>query len=159
MPQTPLLSDEARQRILGREIAPASLLVEMGHIARFAEAIGDPNPRYRDDASGGIVAPPTFLRAVGTDHVVTELGDHRARTGMPDPPELASLANVLDASSDWEYAEPVRVGDTITATARITNVSQRTIRVGPAVFLSGVTTYTNQRGATVATQRFTFIRY
>ena len=146
-----LLTEATRSAILARAGAPASLLVERGHVARFAKAIGDPNPLYRDEQTaqdgpyGGIVAPPTFLRAV--------------ETGIPDPPELASLHGILDGGSEWEYHEPVRVGDTITAVTRITSVRERAIDVGPAVFLVGETTYTSQSGRTVARQRFTFIRY
>lgn len=45
---------------------PFWIEVEKGAIRRFAEAIGDPDPRYRNEAAAraaghpGIVAPPTF---------------------------------------------------------------------------------------------------
>ena len=136
---------------IGVDSAAATYAVEAGAVRRFAEAIGDPNPLYRDERAaregphGGIIAPPTFLRAVDT--------------GIPDPQELASLHRILDGGSEWDYHEPVRVDDTITALTRITSVRERAIDVGQAVFLVGETTYTNQSGRTVARQRFTFIRY
>jgi acyl dehydratase len=55
--------------------------------------------------------------------------------------------------------EPIRPGDTITAFTRIANLSQRNLSVGAAVFLIAETTYTNQLGQVVATQRATGIRY
>jgi acyl dehydratase len=146
-----ILTEETRRAILDRKDQAATLLVERGHVARFAEAIGDPNPLFHDQQAasgsryGGLIAPPTFLRAV--------------ETRTPSPPELASLTSVLDGGSEWEYHEPVRVGDTITAVTRITSVRERVISVGPAVFLAGETLYSNQSGRAVARQRFTFIRY
>ncbi len=151
MADSPLLTEEIRRAILARAGAPAALVVERGHIARFAEAIGDTNPLYHDEQAaregphGGIVAPPTFLRALDI--------------GIPDPPELASLHRTLDGGSEWDYHEPVRIGDTITAVIRFTSVRERAIDVGPAVFLVGEIIYTNQSERTVARQRFTLIRY
>ena len=49
--------DRLRARI-GMDGPPAEATVEAGHLKRFAEAIGDPNPRWLDEA------PPTFLVAL-----------------------------------------------------------------------------------------------
>ena len=52
----------------GKTFPPYEFHVERGKIREFADAIGDPNPIYRDpgyaekSASGGIIAPPTLLR-------------------------------------------------------------------------------------------------
>ena len=151
MTEGPLLTDAEKAALMGRESAPETLLVEQGAIRRFAEAIGDPNPLWADEAQalrsryGGIVAPPTFLRSVPM--------------GTVPLPELDSLARPLDAGSEWQYQEPVRPSDTITAITRVANVSQRTLSIGPAVFIVTETTYTNQLGRVVATQRSTLIRY
>lgn len=151
MTEGPLLTEELRQQILGREAPPATLEVEKGHIRRFAEAIGDPNPLYTDEVQarrsryGGIIAPPTFLRAVRFD--VIEI------------PELAHLKRLLDAGSEWEFFEPVRPGDRITAYTRVADVRERQLRVGRAVFITIETRYVNQFGQVVAIQRGTAIRY
>ena len=147
--QSSLLTEEVRRSLIGRESKPVSTLIEKGHIRRFAEAIGDPNPLYTDEVAarrsryGGIIAPPTFLRAVGAEMVEVDLPGSR----------------LLDAGSEWEYFEPVRPGDVITATARIVDVRERPLRVGPAIFLVQEITYTNQLGQKVAVQRSTLIRY
>ena len=133
------LSPEARQALLDRAIEPAVMAVERGHLRRFAEAVGDGNPRWED------TAPPTFLRAM--------------LSVMPPAPELDSFPQMLDGGSDWEYGDPVRVGDVITAVTRFASVNQRAIAAGPAVFLQLETRYTNQHGAWVATQKNTLIRY
>ena len=139
------LSSQDRKALLEMSLPPVTMEVEKGHIRRFAEAIGDPHPLWVDDSAGGIIAPPTFLRTMITE--------------APAPPELAPFPQMLDGGSEWEYMEPVRPGDTITAVTRFASVSQRNISVGPAVFLLLETSYTNQRGEAVAKQRNTLIRY
>jgi acyl dehydratase len=146
-----VLTDALKQAILARQTEPVTLAVERGAIRRFAEAIGDPNPLWTDEAQarrtryGGVVAPPTFLRSA-------------ARPILPVP-ELDSLTRVLDGGSEWRYYEPVRPGDIITSVTRVVNLSQRNLSIGPAVFLVAETTYTNQSQQVVATQRSTLIRY
>lgn len=57
---------EIDRSLIGSSTAPFVVEVEKGAIRRFADAIGDPNPIYRDPVvaaaagHGGIVAPPTF---------------------------------------------------------------------------------------------------
>lgn len=151
MPEVYLLTEETRQNILDRPGVSAMLTVERGHIRRFAEAIGDNNPLFTEEGIasrsryGGIVAPPTFLRAVSLDLV--------------DIPELAPATAILDGGSEWEYFQPVYVGDVINGVTRVVKISQRNLRVGPAVFLVLETVYTNQHGQMLAVQRSTIIRY
>ena len=145
------LTDELRQAILSKQSEPTTHVVERGAIRRFSEAIGDSNPLWSDEIEarrspyGGIIAPPTFLRSCSA--------------AIPAVPELDSLTRVLDGGSEWEYFEPVHPGDTITAVSRVANISQRTISVGPAVFIVMETTYTNQLDQVAAKQRSTLIRY
>ena len=66
-----LITDSMRKAI-GTESAALTVDIEAGAIRKFAEAIEDSNPLYRDEAAarhslhGGIIAPPTFLRSVPT---------------------------------------------------------------------------------------------
>ena len=149
--ESPFLTEEMRQKATGIESEPTVLEVEKGAIKRFAEAVGDPNPLWSDEAEarkshyGGVTASPTFLRS--------------ARVGRPELPFDVPFERLLDAGSDWEYFEPVRVGDRITAVARITDVSERAGRLGTMLFTVVEMTYTNQFNAVVATQRNTSIRY
>ena len=67
MSEESLITDKMRKAI-GVESEPLLYDVDKWHIQRFAEAIGDPNPLYQDEAAarktryGGIIAPPTFFR-------------------------------------------------------------------------------------------------
>ena len=145
------LTEEMRRQAIGLESAPVTMEVEKGHILRFAEAIGDPNPIYSDEAAarktgyGGLVAPPTFLRSV-------------RGVNLELPFEL-SFSRRLDGGSDWEYFQPVRAGDRITAVARIAELTERSGRLGLMVFMTTVTTYSNQFDEVVATQTNTLIAY
>ena len=141
------LTDAMRAQAIGVESVPMSMEIEKGHIARFAEAIGDDNPAYttRSSATGGIIAPPTFLRAM--------------RGVRPELPFDAPFTRVLDGGSDWEYFEHVRPGDTITAIARIEDIRERTGSIGQMLIATVKITYRNQQDAVVATQTSTSIRY
>ncbi len=148
---TPLLTEEMRQQAVGQESAPVTTEVEKGAIIRFAQAIGDDNPLFNDEAAardsryGGLIAPPTFLRSVGSLR--------------PDLPFELPLTRMLDGGSNWEYSHPVRPGDRITATSRITEIAERTGRLGAMVFMTVMFTYRNQLDQVVATQTNTSIRY
>ena len=67
--------DALRRDYIGQESPPEFMDVEKGHVRAFAEAIEDPNPLWSDDVQarksrfGGIVAPPTFLRAARTQRL------------------------------------------------------------------------------------------
>ena len=68
----PALTEEMRQQAIGLESSPFTTDVEKGAIIKFAQAIGDENPIFNDEAEarkskyGGLVAPPTFLRSMGS---------------------------------------------------------------------------------------------
>jgi hypothetical protein len=113
--------------------------VEAGHVKRFAEAIGDPNPRWASET------PPTFLVALA--------------------PVSLHLAEAEEYGKGWlnggnrfEYLEPVKVGDQITATGRVADVYEKTGSSGSLLFIIFETDYVNQHGRTVARLRGTAIR-
>ena len=152
MSATPsFLTEEMRQQAIGMESEPKTMEVEKGAIIKFAEAIGDHNPVYNDEAAarasqyGGLIAPPTFLRS--------------AVSARPELPFDVPFDRVLDGGSDWEYFEPVRPGDRITAVSRIEDINERNGRIGLMLIQTIVITYTNQFGQVVATQTNTSIRY
>ena len=150
--ETQSLITDAMKRAIGTEALPQTTEIEKGAIRRFAEAIDDPNPLYQDEVVargsryGGIVAPPTFLRSVHIER--------------PELPLKAPLERLLDGGSEWEYFEPVRPSDRVTVVTRLADLAERTSRtIGQMLITTYETTYTNQLGQVVATQRATFIRY
>ncbi|MBI4311395.1 MAG: MaoC family dehydratase N-terminal domain-containing protein [Chloroflexi bacterium] len=142
---------ESLRKAVGVESEAEVYEVERGAIIRFAEAIDDPNPVYQDEAAarrtrfGGTIAPPTFFRAM--------------RAGPPRVQVESPFRRVLDGGSEWEFNEPVRPGDRISVTQRLSNVAQRAGRLGPMIILTRETRYVNQLGQLVAVQRSTSITY
>ncbi len=99
---------------IGLETAPTTTEIDKSLIRKFAIAIGDDNPLYRDEdyarASrfGGIVAPPTFISALLTGHwpeIVVR--------GLPFAGEV-HLSDRITLDCD------IRPGDAITRFARYT---------------------------------------
>ena len=142
---------EEIKKLVGMESAPASYLIEKGHVRRFAEAIGDPSPLFSDEVKarqsryGGIIAPPTFLR--------------NCPSGPFPLPIRSPFTRALDGGSDWEYFEPVRPGDTITSVQKFSGVETRQSRLGTMMITARETRYTNQLGQLVAVQRSHGISY
>ena len=140
---------------IGVESDPVVYQIEEGAILRFAEAIGDTNPIFNDKNAasitkyGGIVAPPTFLRSIA--HV--KAPEPKVQVKSPYP------ANV-DGGSEWEYFEPIKVGDTITATSYLADINERKGgKFGSMLIMVRETKYINQHGTVAALQRTTGISY
>ena len=130
--------DRLRSRV-GQAAPPISATVEAGHLKRFTDAIGDPNPRWETEA------PPTYLVAL-----------------IPVSMHLAEAEEYgkgwLNGGNRFEYMEPIRVGDHITATGNIADVYEKSGSSGPLLFIIFETDYVNQHGRTVARLRGTAIR-
>ena len=141
----------AMHKLVGHATPPETVEIERGAIVRFAEAVGDTNPLFNGGqaassaGSGGIVAPPTFLRSLPGN--------------VPQLPDAETVPRVLDGGSAWEYFEPVRPGDRITMVRRLESLTEREGRLGVMILGVYVVEYTNQDGVLVATQRSTIIRH
>ena len=138
MSTTTSVLDRLRARI-GVDGPAVKAPVEAGHVRRFAEAIGDPNPRWSNET------PPTFLVALA--------------------PVSLHLAEAEEYGKGWlnggnrfEYFVPVMVGDEITARGRVADVYEKEGSSGKLLFILFETDYTNQRGDLVARLRGTMIR-
>jgi acyl dehydratase len=144
------VTDEIR-KLIGKTTEGRTFEVERGHIRRFAEAIGDGNPVFNDEAAsrhtdrGGMIAPPTFGRSMGIEFFNIDLK-------MP-------TARGLDGGSEWEYFEPIRPGDRITVVSKLADIRESEGRLGTMVFTTVETSYTNQFGQVCVIQRSTGIRY
>jgi hypothetical protein len=130
--------DRLRARI-GTDGPSTEATVEAGHVKRFAEAIGDPNPRWAKEA------PPTFLVALAP-----------ASVHLAEAEEYGK--GWLNGGNRFEYFEPVKVGDRITATGRVADVYEKTGSSGGLLFIIFETDYVNQDGRLVAKLRGTAIR-
>jgi acyl dehydratase len=88
-------------------------------IVEFADAIGDPNPLYRDRAAAqaaghpDVIAPPTFAI------VISMASTARA---VVDPGLGVNYAMVVHGEQRFEYSRPIRAGDVVTAQSTITEI-------------------------------------
>ena len=105
---------------LGRKFAAGEPYeVSRVKIADFADAIGDPNPVYRDRAAAqaaghaDVIAPPTF--AV----VLSMTGSARAVT---DPGLGLNYAMVVHGEQRFEYSRQIVAGDVLTAEVTISGI-------------------------------------
>lgn len=155
MSAAPVITEEMR-RLVGVETPPYVVEVERGDLRRFAEATGETRPLFTDEAwatqtpNGGVIVPPTFF--------------------CPDPIVAAELAGLkrpwplrysIDGGSEWEFLRPVRVGDTLRLTARITDLYEKvgSSRTRRMLFTLIEVRCVNQRDELVGMARGTAIAY
>ncbi len=121
---------------------PVDFEVEKGAIRRFAEAIGDTNPLYLDEAYArqhgyaGVIAPPTF----------------------PTTFRLPLRVNVdysrfLHGEQEYSYTRPIVAGETIRCVSTIEDVYEKQGSLGTMTFLVTSVTGTDTQGQPVFTAR------
>ena len=151
MAEESIITPELRD-LLGKEGEPEYFEVEKGHIKRFAQALGDPNPLWSDldyaskSRYGNIIAPPTFLINAGIIKLAVKLTDM-----------MGPSRNFLDVGMEIEYYKPIEVGDTITSTAKLVDLKEKSGKKGIILIMLLEVTYKNQRGEVVRKCRNTFI--
>ncbi|MGI8448182.1 MAG: FAS1-like dehydratase domain-containing protein [Streptosporangiaceae bacterium] len=90
-------------------------------IAEFAEAIGDPNPAYRDRAAArqagypDVIAPPTFGMVVALPGSIAAARDAFPGTGSPI---------VVHVEQRFDYARPIRAGDVLHVASAVTGIRE-----------------------------------
>lgn len=148
---------EEMKQCIGMIDPPAVYEVEKGAVRRYADAVGDNNPLYRDEAYasrsryGGIIAPPGFFGwSVGEVPMGGAIG--KAITAAMS----AGYFRILDAGKSYEFFLPVRPGDTLVGSPQIQDITEKEGKSGPMYIISFTTTFRNQNGAVVsnATQSF-----
>ena len=105
---------------IGRSYPPTPAY-EVGRekIREFADAIGDPNPAFRDPAAAAqcghpdVVAPPTF------PVIVTFAA---SRQIIEDPALGLDYSRVVHGEQRFVYSRPVRAGDRLVTTMTIENI-------------------------------------
>jgi len=110
--------------LIGRESEPVVHDVERTAIRRFADALGDPNPLYQDEAVAkaagypALVAPPTFAAAL--------TANDRFRHSLD-----LGTRSILHSEQQLEYARALVAGDRITVVSRVADVLERPSASGP----------------------------
>ena len=110
--------------LIGRESEPVVHDVERTAIRRFADALGDPNPLYQDEAIAkaagypALVAPPTYAVALTSNERFRHSLDLGTRS-------------ILHSEQQLEYARALVAGDRITVVSRVADVLERPSASGP----------------------------
>ena len=137
----------------GKTFPPYEFHVERGKIREFADAIGDPNPIYRDPdyaaemGFAGILAPPTLLR--------TFLYEPKAAS---EALAVKDWSYIVHGEQEFEYFAPVVAGDVLTAQERIASITEKESRRAGKLQIAVIeTTFHNQRGEKVQVARRTLV--
>ncbi|MBX6426502.1 MAG: MaoC family dehydratase N-terminal domain-containing protein [Variibacter sp.] len=137
----------------GKTFPPYEVRIERGKIKEFADAIGDPNPVYRDPdspaakAAGGILAPPTLLR--------TFLYETRDAV---EALKVADWSYIVHGEQEFEYHKPIYAGDVLTGQDRIVSITEKESRRAGKLQIAVIeSTFHNQRGEKVQVARRTLI--
>jgi acyl dehydratase len=141
---------EIDRSLIGASTETFVVEIEKGAIRRFAEAIDDGNPLFRDEAFAreaghpGIIAPPTFPVTFRPpeEPVWTRALDRR---------------RVLAGEHAFEYTRPIRAGETLTCRIHFVDVIDREGRSGRMELLVQETRGADAAGALVFVHRRTTI--
>ena len=147
-------------------------LVEASHIMMFARSVGDANPIYHDEdyaketELGGIIAPPTFAQSSAQfdpDYFLRPkiggegwFGSGKEASGAKPSKDSGGggggAAMGLHAEQHYEYHQPLKVGDVITAEVKPgKSWEKESKRAGKLKFSESVTEYRNQEGELIIT--------
>lgn len=158
---TSLIPDETRAKVGHLLAEPVTVVVEARESQRYALAVGDENPVYFDEGAARaaghrtLIAPPTFV----THAIVPPRPNDMLRTDglwrTGDGVRL-EVSRMMFGGEEWDFLEPVCVGDTITAETRLADLDQKEGSKGPFVRVVRETTFTRHDGddrVTVARSR------
>jgi acyl dehydratase len=153
-----LIPPETLSRVGELLLDPVTVRIDERESQRYAQAVGDVNPIYFDEAAAHaaghrtIVCPPTFISHAPVPArplvEVREDGLWRDSGGV-----RLSVKRMMFGGEEWDFLESVCVGDLITAETRLADVDEKSGSKGPFVRVVRETTYINQLGETVAKAR------
>jgi acyl dehydratase len=109
--------------LIGRESEPVLHEVEKNAIRRFADALGEPNPIYTDEAAAraagfpALVAPPTFP---------VVFANERFRHSLD-----LGTRSILHGEQQLEYGRPIVAGARVTVVSKVADVQERAGASGP----------------------------
>ncbi|MHB1626787.1 MAG: MaoC family dehydratase N-terminal domain-containing protein [Bacilli bacterium] len=135
--------------IVGVWSQPVANVVERGAVRKFADAIGDPNPLYRDEEYargtrfGRLIAPPTFCRTF--DFGIIE-GLDIAQEGL------------IHGEQSFHFERPIYVGEELWCSECLADTYTRSGGSGKMTFLILEQKGETKGGELVFTSRANVIR-
>ena len=161
--------EAVRQEWIGKLISEASgcYPVEFDPIRRHCHMVGDINPAFldpeaaKDGPYGAVISPPsmlpTYFASSGpwppSDTGTTGAGPAVFTFGVPTPGDRG-----INMEVEWEFLEPIRVGDMLHLELRISDIFKKPIKLDPhAIWIVVETSFMNQHDAVVAKWRNTML--
>jgi len=143
------LKTELNRDYLGREFEPVVYEVTAEAIKNYADAYGDTNPAYQS----GEMAPPIF--PVVWELPMLEKAWHEEGLHGGAEETKRNVLMLVHGEQQMQYFAPVKPGDTITATARVSKIADK----GSGEIVNFVVESVNQDGVKVAESEWSlFIR-
>ncbi len=154
--------------LIGRKLPEATIVIERGPVARFAEAVHATSPIYSSAEAAtsagypAVPVPPTFTFVAGYWGSLAE--DQPARD--PEAADLGQLlaelrrdgGMLLHGEQEFRYLAPVLVGMRLRSTGVVENVSVKEGKGGSTMTAVKVRTdLADEDGKTVVTQIMTFL--
>ncbi|MER6633568.1 bifunctional MaoC family dehydratase N-terminal/OB-fold nucleic acid binding domain-containing protein [Streptomyces sp. NPDC000987] len=165
--------EERLGAFVGRELTPLTPgqdPVNQPMIRHWAEAMGDTNPVYTDEAAAratgrpGVVAPASMVQAwTMRGYAATVSPPSGGRRGFDELVELlgeGGYTSVVATDSELEFARELVPGDHVSVQEVVESISpEKQTGLGVGRFVTTVKTYRDQDGEIVATQRWRTLRF
>jgi acyl dehydratase len=155
--------------VVGRPTGAARVVVERGPIAKFADAVHDPSPVYRETAAAhaagfdAIPAPPTYAFSAlqywgrfpedqppdptgGSNPMMEIIGSLMAEGGL-----------VLHGEQEFEYHRPIVVGDVLHGEGKVVDFYTKESKGRTMTFVVVEDVYRDEAGEPVLTSRMNLI--
>jgi acyl dehydratase len=138
------------QRLKGKAYQEISFTVERDRVTKFAQSIGEDDPRFLDPQAARVegfpeqVAPPTFP---------TVLGILASARVVLDQDLGVNYSRVVHGEQEFEWRRPIVVGDALRATPRVADIYVR----GPNEFLVVEAEIVDADGQVVCVARSTLL--
>jgi acyl dehydratase len=141
---------------VGVEHAELLGVISAGRIGRYAAAVDDSNPLYRDAeyarslGYAHVVAPPNLIVAVinwtsGAAYDRLREDGTEADSHLPGVP--ASGVRVMGGGEEIEFVAPIVAGTEVSRTTVLLDINQRESKTGPLVVARYQDHYTDSSGA------------
>lgn len=140
----------ALTELIGKVLGSTDCVVEAGPVQVFAASL----THERDEFSGtDAVAPPTWPFVMP---FWGSLGEGGA-AGLPLDELRGPGRLILHGEQEFEFSRPVRVGDRLTGTTRVSDVHEKETGSAVLEFYVTDTDWRDESGNPVCTSRFTMI--
>jgi acyl dehydratase len=159
-----------KEDVIGLPTGAATIHVERGPVGKFASGVTDENPVYHDieaaRAAGfdAIPAPPTYTFSAASFWGLfpeDQPQDPTEGRGSPLRSLMGRLMSegglVLHGEQEFVYHQPVQVGETLHQEGKIVDLYSKEGKGKTMTFLVMETTFKNDAGEPVVTERFNLI--